>query len=310
MSLCVNLLLEWLHEQTEVRIERVLWIDPSGTDVVTIEIDNPKALPVWQKCKDLETAFVAKEIRPLEVDPYSALLRPEGTIPENHQKHRDQAWEVIASMVESEQVFFPNSRGPLVAAVVERTGRSKATIYSYLRRYWQGGQMKNALLPLFDQRGGPGKERQSHGCKRGRPSLLSKALEIPMGVNVDDGMRESFRRGIKLFYENRQGRTLKESFQLTLERFFHKGYKMYEGALVPSLPPASELPTFAQFRYWYEKERDISREQISRQGERRFNLSYRAVLGDSTQMAFGPGSVYQIDATIGDIYLVSSLEGV
>ena len=34
----------------------------------------------------------------------------------------------------------------------------------------------------------------------------------------------------------------------------------------------------------------------------------RAVLGDSTHMAFGPGSVYQIDATIGDLYLVSKLD--
>jgi len=79
-------------------------------------------------------------------------------------------------------------------------------------------------------------------------------------------------------------------------------------AIVPVLPPASELPSFAQFRYWHEKECDITQVQISRKGERRFNLRHRAVLGDSTQMAFDPGSLYQIDATIGDIYLVSSLD--
>lgn len=32
------------------------------------------------------------------------------------------------------------------------------------------------------------------------------------------------------------------------------------------------------------------------------------MLGTSTAMAFGPGSIYQIDATIGDVYLVSSFD--
>lgn len=310
MNLYLNMLIEWQSEEAKTRIERVLLLDPSGTDLVTIEINNPKALPIWQKSKELKAALRSKEVRILEVDPYAALLRPESAIPESHRNHRDRAWEVIAPLVEgeSEKVFNPSDRGPLVEAAVERTGHSKATIYSYLRRYWQAGKTKNALLPLFDKRGGRGKQRQSHGRKRGRPSKLAKAIEIPLGVNVDDEIRQSFRRGLKLFYENQKGRTLKDTYQLTLEKFFHKGYEMQDGVQVPVLPPASELPTFAQFRYWYEKERDITQVQIARKGERRFNLRHRAVLGDSTQMAFGPGSLYQIDATLGDIYLVSSLD--
>lgn len=310
MTLYLNMLLEWQSEEAETRIDRVLLLDPSGTDLVTIEINNPKALPIWQKSKELDAAITAREVRVLEVDPYAALLRPESAIPESHRKHRERAWEAIAPLVEgeSEKVFNPSDRGSLVEAAVERTGHSKATIYSYLRRYWQAGQTKNALLPLFDKRGARGKERQSHGRKRGRPSKLAKAIETSIGVNVNDEIRQSFRRGIKLFYENQKGRTLKDTYQLTLEKFFHKGYEMQDGVLVPVLPPATELPSFAQFRYWYEKERNITQVQISRQGKRRFNLRHRAVLGDSTQMAFGPGSLYQIDATIGDIYLVSSLD--
>ncbi|MBD2226973.1 Mu transposase C-terminal domain-containing protein [Calothrix anomala] len=278
--------------------------------MVTIEINNSKALPKWQKSKELETAIASREIRILEVDPYAGLLRPENSISQNHLNRRDRAWEVIGPLVErnTELMFNPRDRGPLVEATAERTGCIKKTIYNYLRRYWQGGQMKNALLPVFDRCGAKGKERKPSNCKRGRPSKLSKAMEMPIGVNVDDEMKKCFHRGIKAFYENRQGRTLKDAFQLTLEKFFHQGYEMRNGVLVPMLPPATQLPTFAQFRYWYEKERDITQEKISREGKRRFNLRHRSVLGDSTQMAYGPGSVYQIDATIGDIYLVSSLD--
>lgn len=310
MSLLVNMLLEWQNIETEVLIERILWIDTSNTDVATIDISDVKALPKWRKSQELTTAIASNDIRILEVDPYSSLLRPESTISEIHRQHRDLAWEVIAPLLDNdpELIFNPRTRGPLVQDAVERTGRTKVTIYSYLRRYWQAGQTKNALLPLFDKRGGKGKERQSRGIKRGRPSKLSKAIETPLGINVDNLMRQNFQRGIKLFYENQQGRTLKDAFQLTLEKFFHKGYEMQNGVWIPVLPPANELPTFAQFRYWYEKERNISQEKISREGKRSFNLRHRAVLGDSTQMAFGPGSVYQIDATVGDIYLVSSLD--
>ncbi|MBN3879590.1 MULTISPECIES: Mu transposase C-terminal domain-containing protein [unclassified Nostoc] len=309
MSLFVNMLLEWQNSTNEPHIERVLWIDPSGTDVVTIEIINRKSLPIWQKCKEIETAILAQEVHILTVDPYGIMLRPESVIPENHQKHRDQAWEVIASLVESENLFNPRDRGPLVEAAVKRTGRTKATIYSYLRRYWQAGQTKNALLPLFDKRGGKGKERKNGDIKRGRPSKLSKAIELPLGVNIDFRIKEKFRRGIKDFYKDQQGITLKDAFQLTLEKHLHIGYEIGEnGKLIPVLPPENQQPTFAQFRYWYEKERDITQEKISREGQRQFNLRHRSVLGDSTQMAFGPGSVYQIDSTIGDIYLVSSLD--
>lgn len=310
MNLYVNMLLEWQNTNTEIYIERVLWIDPSGTDVVTIEISNSKALPKWQKSKELETAIASQEVRILKIDPYAGLLRPENTISENHYKRRNRAWEVIAPLVEGdiELIFNARDRGQLIEATVERTGCIKKTIYNYLRRYWQGGQTKNALLPLFDRCGAKGKERKVSNCKRGRPSKLSKVTDIPLGINVNDDIRKYFSRGIALFYETRQGRTLKDAFQKTLEKFFHQGYEMQNGVLVPVLPPAGELPTFAQFRYWYEKERNISQEKISREGKRHFNLRHRAVLGDSTQMAFGPGSIYQIDATIGDIYLVSSLD--
>ena len=76
--------------------------------------------------------------------------------------------------------------------------------------------------------------------------------------------------------------------------------------LIPILPSADCLPTFAQFRYIHEKHRDLTQLLTSREGERRFALRHRAILGESTHMAIGPGSLYQGDATIGDIHLVSS----
>jgi putative transposase len=308
MRLCKNLLLEYFDGKCN-RIERVLWLNQENLDVVTIELNNSTALPVWQKCLELETALTSGAINILDVDPYTSLLRKEDEIDEKHKTYRDQAWEVIAPLVETgEQIFLRSYRGPLIADAAKQTGRTIPVIYKYLRRYWVGGQVKNALLPHFDNCGGEGKLHGSARAKRGRPHKQSLLESEPIGVNIDSTIRESFRRGIKLFYETRTARTLKEAFQLTLEKFFHRGYELRGDVLVPILPPAAELPTYAQFYYWYNKDRNLSHTLKSRFGEHRFNLSHRSVTGNVTSTANGPGALYQIDATIGDIYLVSSLD--
>jgi putative transposase len=72
--------------------------------------------------------------------------------------------------------------------------------------------------------------------------------------------------------------------------------------------PDEDLPSFYQFEYYYRKDRDIKTEVEKREGTKEYEKNVRPVTGDSTRMAFGPGMVYQIDATVGDIYLVSHLD--
>jgi hypothetical protein len=311
MSLFVNMLFEWNCGTAEVVIERVLWVNPTGTTVVTIQINNPKALPRFQDSATLELLLEEGKVCELKTDPFAALHRPECFINDKERSYRDKAWSLIAPLVnqESEYIFVPKFRGRLISDLVKHTGQGKAYVYSVLRKYWQRGLSKNALLPRFDNCGGRGKKRRASTVKLGRPSKLSKTSNQERGINVNDDVLQRFRCGIKLFFENRQARTLKGAYQLTLEKFFHNGYALNRNdVLVPVLPPAADLPTYTQFKYWYKKDRDIKREKVARYGESRYNLKHREVLGNSTQMAFGPGSIYQIDATIGDLYLVSSLD--
>ncbi|MBV9927744.1 MAG: DDE-type integrase/transposase/recombinase [Acidobacteria bacterium] len=321
MDLYKNMLFEWNGEPGQSRVERLLWFEPDGEMAVTICINDPKARPVQRVRGELETAVVAGEARVLTIDPYAPLCqRPEHEIKKAHRRHRDKYWDRIAPLVESgdPRVFTFHARNSPIMARARELGCDKTVLYDHLRRYWQRGQIKNALLPSFDRCGWRDRSdeaRKKEGdeareeVKLGRRSSLSKVTEHPTGVNVNEDILSRFRSGIKLFYEKREKRTLRDAYQRTLERFFNVGYSLNDdGALVPVLPPAHELPTYRQFRYWYRKGRDPRRSQIARDGEARFNLSGRAILGDSTQMAFGPGSVYQIDATVADVYLVSSLD--
>ncbi len=89
-----------------------------------------------------------------------------------------------------------------------------------------------------------------------------------------------------------------------LERFFSDVY--YDNGKRYSKIWSKELiPTYQQFYYWYRKGSDFKKEYVSRNSEKEFELQKRALLSNSTQETYGPGSRYQIDATVADVYLVS-----
>jgi hypothetical protein len=312
----------WLNVDGPNAVERLLAPDPFTSDLWTIRIYDSKAQPFRRDSAELKNSLLTGEARVLPKDPFAYLSCPESDINEKHRQHRDESWAVIAPLVEDgEQLFRFYSHNSRVAKLVKITGRSKSTIYRKLRKYFQRGQTKNSQLPLYNQCGwrnrlelktsdeAPHEEDEREFKKLGRPSKLSAATGETLGINITAKVLQLFRTGIQLFYERREKRKLSDAFQLTLEKFFNHGYyKDRNGVWVPALPPASELPSYRQFRYWYNKERQPRRAQIARDGAARHNLSGRSKLGDSTQMAFGPGSIFQIDATIGDVYLVSSLD--
>ncbi|MDQ3742895.1 MAG: Mu transposase C-terminal domain-containing protein [Acidobacteriota bacterium] len=324
MELYKNMVYEWTGKPGPHSVERLLWLEQGQDFVWTIRVFDPKAQPVRRVRAELEAALESGEARVLERDPFAGLSRPEEDIEKKHRRRRDAAWQMIAPLVESDdpRIFHFYLRNSPVIAHAKSKGYDKVTLYRHLRRYWQRGQTKNAQTPLFDQcgwrdrldpkrskgEGEPEGEAKQHQ-KLGRPGKISAATGEVRGVNVTKDVLQRFRMGIKMFYETREARTLSAAFQMTLEKFFHCGYyQSRDGVWVAALPPAEDLPTYRQFRYWYKKERNPRRSQTARRGGTRYNLSGRETLGDSTQMAFGPGSIFQIDATIGDVYLVSSLD--
>lgn len=120
------MLIEW-QGRAGPHIERALWIDSSGTDVATIDIISPNALPVFRKSVEIEAALTSGDAQVLEVDPYAVLLRPENDIADKHRQRRDAAWEVIAPLVEDTtgQIFYSHGRGALLNTHEEKTGWTK-----------------------------------------------------------------------------------------------------------------------------------------------------------------------------------------
>lgn len=325
MHLKTNMLFQWKDESNTPQIERILWIEQTGSRVVTIDVQKKNAWPVLHDRTALEERFATGEIQPLEVDLYQHLRQPDDIFPLKYRQLRDQAYEVIQDIVEKHEgdLFFSQVLGPLVQRVTEKAqekwnasneeersqikGRSKVTIYQYLRLYWQRGQMRNALLPAYDRCGAKGATRTIHGPKRGRPSKKTLTEGVSTGVNLTSEIKEIFRQGTRLFYDTPKKRGKKEAFERILARFFNRGKKPdADGVPIPIMPSVDEMPSFRQYQYWYRKEWDKTRSTIAREGISAYNLRSRAAIGSLRLTVPGPGSLYEIDATIADVYLVST----
>src|SRR5438876_6662610 len=176
MELCVKMLLENVDATADRKIERVLWIAPEGTSIVLTQLNDRNALPRFCAKVELDEQFKVGQLRCLKSDPFADLSCDEETISESHRKRRDKAWSVIAPVIAlpGAGAFDPRQRGPVIKRISQATRVSKRIIYWYLRRYWQGGLRKNALLPKFKNCGAGGKDRRSSESKRGRPRHLTK----------------------------------------------------------------------------------------------------------------------------------------
>ena len=311
IKLPVNAIIEWLGDSDGVELlERVLWCDPDGSSIVVISIYDPKTLPIVRTWEEIESAFMQETALRRTVDPFAALAAPTLDLPPKHLQIRDNAWEKIRRLVTQEpDIYDDKHRKKLIMLDPAASKGSLDLVYEYLRRFWKRGMIKNALLPDYAKCGAPGNERSiNEGVKRGRKSKLMVIDPSMTGVNVDDDIRRIFNIAFKRYYNTREQNPLRRAYDLMIGHHFNIGYRVQGEVKIPVTPSANDIPTYGQFYYWYNQQIDLVHSIISRKGRRAYELHHRPLLGDSTQMAFGPGSIYLIDATIADIYLVSAFD--
>jgi len=315
MRLSVNIIIRRTTNEGKPRFERVLYVDPSNSEVWAIDVNDGKAFPVFYRYDELQNTILANGAQIIcNYEPHPVITLSDEELGEgfvDYIKRRDKAWELIKPLLEIQvhKIFNRKERRRLIVELVKRTGRSENTIYSYLRRYWQRGCVKNALFPDWHNCGSA-KERKDHGKKRGRPSLETLQTGQSIGRNVTPQDIKIFDKGIKRFFKNGTTKDLPSTWEMILEHYYSTGEYVLKGGLegddiVPVLLPPSECPSFAQFKYYYYQGRNPVEEIIAREGQNEYDRNVRPILDNSTNMAFGPGAVYQIDATVGDIYLVN-----
>lgn len=229
-----NDLLEYIEPRA--RTVRVLWIDPGHSFAYVFELYAKGANPEIASVQRLVDDVRSQRARLLLIDPCAA--PPDLPLPAKHLQVRDRAWAIVSSLVRDEPgIYQTRARGKLVSAYCEQHAISHPTIYRYLRRYWERGQTREALLPDYRNSGGRGKTRASSAdVKRGRPRKSGAG-----GMNADPEVRQTFRAAVARYAATHLQFSRRGAYRQMIEDYYRTG-------------EADALPSFGQFNYWIEKD--------------------------------------------------------
>lgn len=232
-----------------------------------------------------------------------------GVAPENrikrqaHLDARDAAWKVLEPLVQDPDIYATATRAPLVASAAADLKVSTTTVRTKLLNLFHGGVLPGALLPGYARCGAPGEARPvPEGGKKSGPRPKT---DRPKGVPVTAELKRIFQFGFDWFEDN-DGQTLAAAYWHSMRIGFFEQVEELLGKF-GSRPPFEEceklgLPKLEQFRYHWARERNRIEAFEKRMGKRLFALKKRAIKGDSTSEATGPGDIYQIDATVLNVY--------
>ncbi|MED1850092.1 transposase family protein [Brevibacillus borstelensis] len=303
MLLAVNTLYRYTDDRN--RIERIVWVSSDRQACFVVDIYN-NSYPYPRQVQDIEEGIKDGTYIIEETDPWFRIVNLE-TMSEKEQKRWNQAKEVIQMIATSgfePNVFLHKERAKLIQKASEQSGLSTSTIAKYLKRYWKRGKNFYALLSDFDSCGGSGQERKL-SKKVGR---RSKYASMHGELVISDDIKRLFRIALdKFYYTVKPNRpSLRWAYEQMIKDFFAVEQKTESGIVIPIVEEGAAIPTFGQFRYWFDKWRDPKREVSSREGARKFQQQYRPVLGSTQQDAYAPAAVFQIDATVLDVTVVSS----
>lgn len=286
------------------------------------EIANP--LPTRRTLAELAGWDARRELRVVEHSPES--MPP--AVGAADIVVRDLRWQRIEGLVGNPALYDRKSRNKLLNEHAQAIGSTKETLLSDLRRYWLKGQNKDALLGDFWRCGHPQQEDESvlvverkgeQGAKivafasglgqaRGRrpkggkyvPLALSKLVRAKVLEVAKRYFLEDERRSIRATTDH----VVRELFALRDENGELK--RGPEGEAL--LKPLGQRPTEHQVRYLLRKALGPSETFKRRVGDADHDNNHAAATGSILDDCLGPGDVYEIDATVIDLWVVAEAD--
>jgi hypothetical protein len=202
-------------------------------------------------------------------------------------------WARLQPVIHAQVDLFDNlQRQRCLAHVAHTTGRCLRTLETHLRRYWQRGMTKSALLPDYCECGRPA---DGNTGGRGRRPRAGEVYQ----VTEEDVPR--MQAAIKHYFEEKR-LSLTNAWQWLLENYYV--YEDNDGN--KRLLSSGETPSYRQFAYFLKRNHPQEKRLRKRHGEKEFKRSHKANLSDTIADCLGVGHTYEIDATIADVLIVHS----
>ncbi|WP_281559089.1 Mu transposase C-terminal domain-containing protein [Thalassomonas sp. RHCl1] len=262
-------------------------------EVVWIPLEDERAFPSFVNQAELYGA-IEDETLQRKVDPYAYLAFENPDEESIAWQKREKNLALIQSLICDQQAIYPEVRAERVNQILSEKKSSKPTLYKLLRRYWQRGQTANALLPDYKNSGAKGRKRQAKENKLGRPRTNLAGV----GAIINEHTERLFRRVIEKYLLTDKKNNLPFAY-----RRFRDIYETYYPDTAKE-----EVPTQRQMQHFYQREYKQVEVIQKRASSIEFAKDIRPLAGTANTNVLGPGSRFEIDATIVDIYVVSNSE--
>lgn len=308
MNLTIGQLFDVIRLETNTtRTCRVIGL--VGTDaawVWMIDIRSRTALPYKVSKEDARVAIQSGHWVQVSTDRFPASLLAEKDLTEAQKRAVASVWTSLDPLLSHGEVLFcARQRWRIIQEVAEKYHITARTLLTRLRRYWQRGMTRLSVMPDFYNCGkNLSGSRAEQGKKRGRRSPRGAGF-VMADIDVT-----RCRNAYKKHFLKNQKNSLRSAYFKLLKEFYAASRTDDGDEAVVILKPANERPSFAQFRWVVENQDDYTARIQARKGMKLFNKDYRPLHGRGSDISFGPGHIYQIDATPWDITLVSRIDRV
>ncbi len=286
--------------------ERIRIIELDENYVYIVNIDAVTSMPRKESVSKIAEEIECNKLIKIK-DPYIKIIEDK-ELSEVQLNKRNEDWQLIEKywQLYKDDILNKSNRVKSFESICNESNNGMNKVKRLFSRFWQRGMNKNALIPDYDKSGGRGKEKKLNNIKTGKPRKADYLGNKIDGINITEDVKKQFAFAIDKYYRNNKKGSLKETYTLILKDFYSDSF-IEENEIKYRVWDDSRIPTYDQFYYWFKKKENIKKDIIFRESEKEFNLKHRQLLSNSTQETDGPGTRFQVDATIADVYLVSSL---
>jgi putative transposase len=288
-----------------------------------IELESPKPVPEFWPAMKLRTALGESSCNTSAPQCGESIGRPPKDSDEDIAV-RDLRWSRIKDLVNDDRILEPSTRGPLLREHAENIGTTRETLLATLRRWWQGGQVKNALLGRLFNCGHIELEKQGGDVfktksERGVEVVVFRPPEqASRGPTRKDGrrpfafapkLRKLILRVAQRQYLSDYAKSVSSAASKVIAHLFcerdgaGKPLKGDDGKVVLKTP--GQRPSKAQVRYLLKKCIPVSVAYAARYGRHEYENNKKPRPGSIMDDCLGAGDVFEIDSTKADIWLVA-----
>lgn len=298
----INQVLQYTADSQRIRI-----IEMEESYVYVVNIDTTSAMPKRELYSHLELELNQGQLL-MVADPFARAI-PDSELTAVQKSKREEDWETVENYLlpNMNELLKKQGREAKIVEISEQSGLGKTKVKKLLSRYWQRGMNKNAMLPDYANSGGRGKTKKLSDEKIGRPRRVTVNGEYRSGINITDEIKTQFEHAINKYYRKTNNYSLKDVYGCILRDFYSDRYKE-NGEIQYRIWESNRIPSYHQFYYWFKKLEDPKKDIEFRKSAKEYELKHRPLLSNSKVETNGPGTRFQIDATIADIYLVSAFD--